>query len=275
MSRVKRITHRLNPKERTPKVALLYILLIPMFISVVISLFRGDFNGFTLKIVGFALLYGSTYMAKNGLLAKHKYDKSILTKAPKIPYLKMAAIGLGITSFYLSFMVGGRGFLASLFVGILAPIGSYLYYGFDPTKDKIDSIDGISADLVLSTISDANEKLDYIQNNAQKVNDYKLRGKIDKALKKSRTILQTLQEDPKDIRVARKFLIVYIDGVKNVVDSYIKLDAKDIDQPTKDRLYGLMDNVEERFDKELARLKSNNKFDLDVHIDTLKEQIKH
>jgi len=275
MSRVKRITHRLNSKERTPKVALLYILLIPMFVSVVISLFGDDFNGFTLKIVGFALLYGSTYMAKRGLLAKHEYDKSILTKAPKIPYLKMAAIGLGITSFYLSFMVGGRGFLASLFVGILAPIGSYLYYGFDPTKDKIDSIDGISADLVLSTISDANEKLDYIQNNAQKVNDYKLRDKIDKALKKSRAILQTLQEDPKDIRVARKFLIVYIDGVKNVVDSYIKLDAKDIDQSTKDRLYGLMDSVEERFDKELARLKSNNKFDLDVHIDTLKEQIKH
>jgi len=33
--------------------------------------------------------------------------------------------------------------------------------------------------------------------------------------------------------------------------------------------------VEERFDKELKRLKENNAFDLDVHIDVLKEQIKH
>jgi hypothetical protein len=36
-----------------------------------------------------------------------------------------------------------------------------------------------------------------------------------------------------------------------------------------------MDEVEVRFNKELQRLKANNQFDLDVNIDTLKEQIKH
>jgi hypothetical protein len=36
----------------------------------------------------------------------------------------------------------------------------------------------------------------------------------------------------------------------------------------------LMDELDSTFDKELQRLKNNNLFDLDVHIDVLKEQIK-
>ncbi len=92
---------------------------------------------------------------------------------------------------------------------------------------------------------------------------------------KAKNILETIQEDPKDIRVARKFLIVYIDGVAKVTDSYVSMDEEDIDSETKERLYRLMEDLDIRFDKELERLKNNNQFDLDVHIDVLKEQIKN
>jgi len=75
------------------------------------------------------------------------------------------------------------------------------------------------------------------------------------------------------LRVARKFIIVYIDGIKKVTKSYTEMDEKDINSDTKERLYSLLSDVEKRFDKELLRLKKNNQFDLDVHIDVLKEQI--
>ena len=44
---------------------------------------------------------------------------------------------------------------------------------------------------------------------------------------------------------------------------------------SKEKLYTLMEDLDTRFDKELERLKNNNQFDLDVHIDVLKEQIKN
>jgi hypothetical protein len=53
------------------------------------------------------------------------------------------------------------------------------------------------------------------------------------------------------------------------------MDEKEINSETKERLYSLLSDVEKRFDKELIRLKKNNQFDLDVHIDVLKEQIKN
>ena len=53
------------------------------------------------------------------------------------------------------------------------------------------------------------------------------------------------------------------------------MNAKLIDNQTQERLHTLMDELDVRLDKELKRVKENNLFDLDVHIDVLKEQIKN
>ncbi len=55
----------------------------------------------------------------------------------------------------------------------------------------------------------------------------------------------------------------------------MELDEKDITKDTKERLYSLLSDVENRFAKELEKLKRNDQFELDVNIDALKEQIKN
>lgn len=60
-----------------------------------------------------------------------------------------------------------------------------------------------------------------------------------------------------------------------VTESYVSMNAKLIDNQTQERLHTLMDELDVRLDKELKRVKENNLFDLDVHIDVLKEQIKN
>ena len=57
--------------------------------------------------------------------------------------------------------------------------------------------------------------------------------------------------------------------------SYNTVEMEHIDPQTRIKLLELMDDVEKRFEKEYERLKANNLFDLDVNIDTLKEQIKY
>jgi len=273
MSKAKRLQSK--KVSRPDKSSLLYLFLIPLFVSVVRSLFSNDYSGFLLKGIGFLLLSGSITLASKGLIQTQAYKRATLAKAPKIPLLKLAAFGLGASAFYLSFFVGGKALFPSLFVGILAPLGFYLYYGFDPKEDKLGNIDGISAQLVLDTIQEANGKLAHVKKDMQKITDKVLHTKLTLATQKADTILLTIQEDPKDIRVARKFLIVYIDGIAKVTNAYTQLEEAEITMETKERLYTLMDDVESRFSSELQRLKENNHFDLDVHIDVLKEQIKN
>ncbi len=260
---------------RSRKGTLLYLFLIPLFIAVILALLQTNIEAFLLNSLAFALFFFTAKLSTKGFTQEFEYLRSPLIKAPKIPYKTIAAFMLGGSTLFTAWIAGGKAFTSALFLGSIATLGYYLYYGFDPKEDKLENLGDISAEFVLETIGEAKTKLSNIEKHMDQIEDRLLHEKLNIALTKAKDILEAIQEDPKDIRVARKFLIVYIDGIAKVTDSYAAMDEEDINSETKERLYRLMDDLDTRFDKELVRLKNNNQFDLDVHIDVLKEQIKH
>ncbi len=275
MSKAKRYIPTDKPALKYPNATLLYIFLIPLFLATILALISIDIKAFILSGISFVLFLTVARLAKKGLILEHEYQNKTLTKAPKVPYKTIAGYLLGAATLFTAYVAGGEPFTKSIFLALIATIGYFMLYGFDPKKDKLDNLGDISAEFVLETIHEAKTKIASIQEDMQEIGDTLLRDKLSNAVHKAENILQTIQEDPKDIRVARKFLIVYIDGLEKVTNAYTELDEKDITPQTKQKIHTLMDDVEKRFDKELSRLKNNNQFDLDVHIDTLKEQIKH
>ncbi len=269
---------RYNPKSTDARIIkkgfLLYIFLFPLFLSVIIALFGTHYMAFLLNSVAFLLFLGVIVLSKIGFAQEMDYNKAKLTKAPKIPYKQLSAYLLGISTFFSAFVAGKMGLIDSLFVGIISICGYWLYYGFDPKVDKIDDFGDISPDIVFETLQEAQDKIKDIEKDIETMSDTLLHKKITLALKRANIILDAIIDDPKDIRNARKFLVVYIDGIAKVTSSYSNLRQEDISPETREKLLGLMDDVEVKFDKELQRLKANDQFDLDVHIDVLKEQIK-
>ena len=276
MATVKRYKPENNlDNYKAKKGHLLYIFLAPLFLAVILALFQRDITAFLLNSTAFGLFYATAKLNTMGLINEFKYHKEKLTKAPKRPYKTMAAILLGISTLFTATIAGGESLLIGLFLSATSAIGYGLYYGLDPRTDKLENIGDISAELVLKTISEAREKLAGIEAHIDTIfNDRELHDKLSLAVSKAEHIIQTIQEDPKDIRVARKFLVVYIDGLEKVTNSYTALEEKDIKDETKEKLHQLLDDVERRFDKELIRLKKNNEFDLDVNIEVLQQQIK-
>ena len=270
---------RYNPPEvkadMIKKGFLLYLFLIPLFLSVVIALFGMKFFAFFINTVAFLLFFGVLYLSKKGFAQEINYRQAKLTKAPKIHYKEFAAYLLGIATLFSAYIAGAQPLIESLFLAALSIVGYWLYYGFDPREDKLENMGDISAEMVIKTLREAHQKIEAIEKDTDKIQDRELNDKISLALVQAKTILDAIAEDPKDVRSARKFLIVYIDGVAKVTSSYTAMDEKEIDPETQERLLQLMEDVEIRFQKELKRLKANNEFDLDVHIDVLKEQIKH
>ena len=275
MSKAKPYTPKNKPSFNDAKGALLYIFIVPLFLSVVLALFKTNITAFILNSIAFFLFILVLNIAKKGFKEENQYHKSTFTKAPKVPYKTIAGYLLGGATLYTAYIAGGQPFVKSVFLAVIATVGYYLLYGFDPKKDKLENLGDVSAEFVLETIQEAKTKLSAIRSHMKEIKDTLLYDKLSVAVTKAENILQTIQEDPKDVRVARKFLIVYIDGIAKVTDSYTDLEEENIDPKTKEKLHALMDDVEVRFDKELTRLKNNNAFDLDVHIDVLKEQIKH
>jgi hypothetical protein len=272
-SKVKRLkTHQRNKKGNG---RLFYGFLIPLFVSIALSLIGGHYSDFTKEGIGFLLLLGVASATAKGIAQEEAYLLTIITRAPKIPYKTLAMILLGVTVFYLAFVAGDKPLLSSLFVGVLASVGYVLYYGLDPRADKLPDMGDISPELVLKTLSEAKAKLAAAEESNAQITDKILHRKIGSAIERAHLILETIQHDPKDLRVARKFLVVFVDGIADVTHKYTEVDEADIDSDMRERLHHLIDDVRTRFDKELARLKANNLFDLDVTIDALKAQINH
>lgn len=274
MSKAKPYIAKEKPTFNYSKGTLLYIFVIPLFISTTLALFNTNIKMFLLSGLSFLLFLAVANIARKGFLQEGAYHKETFTKAPKIPYKMLAGYLLGGSTFFTALVTGGQDFMKSAFLAVIATVGYYLFYGFDPKVDKFKNLGDVSSEFVLETLTEAREKLANVEADMENIKDLELYEKLNIAVAKSENILQVIEEDPKDVRVARKFLTVYIDGVAKVTDSYTALNEQDISPETKAKLHTLMDDVEERFDKELERLQSNNEFDLDVHIDVLQEQIK-
>jgi 5-bromo-4-chloroindolyl phosphate hydrolysis protein len=272
-SRAKRI-NRLKPRW-TRQGKLLYWFLIPLFISVAKTLMSGEYAQFIREGIGFVLLLGAAASTAKGVAQETAYELATITKAPKTPYKTIAMLLLSVAVFYLGFVAGGKPFLTSLFVGLLSAAGYWMYYGLDPRKNKLPAMEDINPEFVLDTLNEARSKLLAAEADTVNIGDRKLRKKLDDAIGNAHIIIETIEQDPKDIRSARKFLMVFLDGIADVAHKYIEVDEKDIDSPMKDKLYGLIDDVELRFEQELARLKANNLIDLDITVDALNIQIKH
>jgi len=254
---------------------LFYLFLLPLFFAVIFALFSLNIKALLLNVIAFILMYVTFLLARKGFTQEDAYNKAELTKAPKTSYKLLAAFMLMFTVFYASYVAGNYSLFNALFLTGTSFAGFLLYYGLDPKKDKLKDFGDISSELVLTILNETEEKIANITKEAKKIEDRPLYEKVNKAIDQSHTILNALVDDPKDIRVARKFLVVYLDGVADVVTSYNAVEEDHVSSETRTKLLVLMDDVEERFKKELDRLKANNLFDLDVNIDTLKEQIKH
>jgi len=253
----------------------LYIFLAPLFLSVILALGKQEFTAFFYNLVAFGLFFATAKLNTMGLNKEYEYHTTTLTKAPKTPLKTLTAGLLGVSTLFTAWIAGSEPFITGAILAIVSIIGYFLYYGFDPKQDKLENIGDISAEFVIETLATARGKLAEVEEGMKKIKENELHAKLRIATDKGYEILNNIEADPKDLRVARKFIIVYIDGIKKVTASYTSMNEKDIDVETKEKLSYLLSDVERRFDKEILRLKANNKFDLEVQIDVLQEQIKN
>jgi 5-bromo-4-chloroindolyl phosphate hydrolysis protein len=268
MSRVK----KLKESRSSVGVKFLYIFLIPLFISTIVSLFSREYLELLFKTISFFLIYISIQSIEKGLLEERRYKSSKLAKAPKIKYKLLGFTGVTLSLFILETFVNKSSTIETIINPLLGFIGFLIFYGSDPLKDKIPDSTVTNMDRVLDAILDAEKKIADIEKLEEKIDDYKLKVAINGAIFKAKEILNSIKEEPKEYHKVRKFMVVYLDGVKDVIEKYSEIDKTLLDDSYRDRLVDLLNSATLKFEEELQKLKSEELFDLDVQIDSLKRQ---
>ena len=277
MAKAKRYTP--DSSESNPffiKGVMLYILSLPLVIAVFFALLKGKSSMIiTLGSATVLYLVGAT-IARRGFLIERDYHNSPLAKAPRHKYKTISAIILAFATFYTSLFATHNGLILSVVLAFALMIGYYLYYGFDPTTDKIGDLGlSISAEEVIEITNRAKKSVKQLQKIKTQIKDIEVANMIDLVVKETNDVIKSIEKDPNDLSRARKFFNVYLHRTEQISHEYLKnLENGNIDETLRNNFKELLHSVTQTIAEQKVRLNEEDITRLDIQIEALNKQLK-
>ncbi|HRY25479.1 MAG: 5-bromo-4-chloroindolyl phosphate hydrolysis family protein [Geminicoccaceae bacterium] len=224
-----------------------------------------------------AALQAAAWLIRKGRLAEREYAARTITRAP--PPRKLAGTALvGLAAFSLSALGAGQPVILGLVAAALMGFAAYLTYGLDPRADKgldakLADRAGLKTEAVLAALEEARAKVRTIEAQARGLHSRELKDRLARITRSAEAVLAQIEKDPGDLRRARRFLVTYLDGTRDVVSGYRAQQQDLADTPLADNFRHVLETVERVFEEQREILKRNESLDLEVQIEVLKTQL--
>jgi 5-bromo-4-chloroindolyl phosphate hydrolysis protein len=270
---------RYNPKaplRSRYRGVLLFLLPLPLLPAAIIALAQGHVFSMAASFLGFGLMILAAILTRKGiLLDEESKRRKLQRRRGKMHYRLFSAIILAIATALVSWFSTGNGLIISVIYGIVTLLAYYLYYGLDETRSDADfSAIGVTAEEVIDAIEDAEKKLAEIDIARSHISDLGLKRRLKTIISETRKILEIIEDDPKDLRRARKFLKVYLEGMRRVTTGYAAM-RKDNPQPELEQNFkNVLTTIEKIVTEQQTKLLENDAMELDVQIEVLELQLK-
>ena len=264
-----------QPGTRFPgKGLLLFILPLGTVVATIKAMISGHFMAIIINGGGAALFLLGALLMRKGLAVEAEYHSKKITLAPK-PYKNISALIIAFSTGVIAHLGAAYSLPVAILFALGALLGMYLSYGFDPRLEKTtQGQHGYSTKQILATISEANALINQIETAAREIDDHELSNSLMNICSTARAVVRGLEEDPGDIRRARKFLHVYLDSTRKVTEGYAKthkrLESKELESDFRHAL----ETIETEFQRQQQQLLDNEVLDLDVQIEVLTKQLK-
>jgi hypothetical protein len=244
---------------------LLFLLPLPVAVAAAVSLAQGQLVALLGNTLGYGLFLGGALLVRRGLLSAGK--SSAAAWPIKTSGSALVSLATGITAWL---GVGHHPAIAVAF-GLVALLGCYLTYGFDLQASRRAL--GIGQQ-DRTTLTQAERSIAAIEQASRDIEQPELDARLRRIAELARAVLNRLEDDPRDLRRARKFLNVYLDGVKSVVEGYAKTHGR-VDAPELDeRFRHALITVEDAFREQEQTLLESDVDQLDLQIEVLTQQLK-
>jgi len=255
---------------------LLYVLPIPLLPAMFIALGKGQFGHFVGALGAFALLVAAALMARRGLRVEAEAKRRKWIRSTRVPFKLVAACLAGAGTALGAWWVVDHSALIAICFALGAAAGVLLNYGLDPQHAAEEAVGpfGVTSDEVLDALEEAEKKLERIDTANRSIRNPELSDRLRRITAKAREILQVIEEDPRDLRRARKFLKVYLDGTQRVTEGYARTHTQQQNDMLEDNFRNVLTTIEDVFGEQHQKLIENDVLDLDVQIEVLITQLK-
>jgi 5-bromo-4-chloroindolyl phosphate hydrolysis protein len=243
--------------------------------ATIIALGKGHLLGIIVNASGFSLYIAAVLCLRKGLQAEAAYTQNPIARAPKSPLKTLAAIITALATGLIAWLGAQHTLPVALMFAGGAFLGMYLSYGFDPRQEKkIADAQGYSGDEILRMLEESSQIIRSIEQANNKIRNSELNQRIENICAIADRILAEIESDPRDIRRARKFLNVYLDGARQVTEGYAKTHQQTQSGQLEQNFRNVLETIESVFQEQHQKLLEEDVFDLDVKIEVLTTQLK-
>lgn len=238
------------------------------------ALFTADMPKVAWCVGAYVLFMLGAWLTGQGLIAEEAYNERVVAKPPSFPRKIVAAALIGLALLSVGWFGLGIGF-AALFYGALGAGAHVLAFGLDPMSAKGGQTGVSDAELerVAEKIDQAEAVVAETVKTAEKIRDRGLRDRIDVLAYAARDILKEIQGDPRDLRRARKFLSVHLVGLRDATVKFVRATEKGAGDMSGE-YQALLADLEASFAKQRETLLIDDKVDLEVEIEVLRDRLK-
>jgi hypothetical protein len=242
------------------------------------NLLAGDVVQIVALALGLALLLGACGLVETGLAQEAEFHARTIAKAPRPPRKLLGAVLAGAAVLIAAWWGAGTGPALAVVLAAAAALGCGLAYGLDPRQDKglapeLARKAGLRTEQVIEAITEAEAKLREIELTAAGLHNRELTERLARIVAQARAVLAQIEQDPADLRRARRFMVTYLDGTRDVVQKYTRQQQDLADTELQASFRHVLETVERVFGEQEEVLKRNETMDLEVQIEVLRTQL--
>ena len=249
-----------------------------MFIPAVVLLATTITDGaipMTLGLVGAGVLTLSAWLLRNGLQAEAAFHTRKIARRPALPRKILAAIGTGLGT-ALAVMAHGNSLelLAPILFGLCASALHVTAFGIDPLASKgMEGVDTFQQDRVARVVDEAEKHLAAMTDAMRRAGDRRAAARLEEFQDTARTLIRTIEEDPRDLTAARKYLGVYLLGARDATVKFADIYSRTKDRQARDDYLALLDDLDQNFAARTQKSLLEDRSDLTIEIDVLRERL--
>jgi hypothetical protein len=247
-----------------------------LFVPPAIAAFFGLFGGpaaLVLSLGAAAVLALSAWLLREGLRAEAAYDARAIARRPALPRKMLAAVLTGCGAL-LAGLSGGADLLGGVFYGIAASGLHLAAFGLDPMQDKrVEGIDTFQQDRVARVVEEAEGYLAAIREQVSALGDRALELRVAGFEALARRMIRSVEEDPRDLTAARKFLGVYLMGARDATLRFAEVYRRSRDPQARADYETLLGDLEANYAQSTTKLLEGGREAMDLEIKVLRDRL--
>ena len=139
----------------------------------------------------------------------------------------------------------------------------------------LDDASDFDRDRVANAIDKAETLVGQLMDQARGIGDREREGRVERLATAARAVFRAVEEDPRDLPRARKFMGVYLTGARDATAKFADIYSRSRDLQARTDFVALLDDLESSFNAHRESLLIEDRTDLDIEIEVLRDRLKH